>query len=203
MHPKPANHWFTPALNKLKLVKRHLERVWSKSHSNEDLKLLRTATNYHAAIVKAKRVCNSTLIASSLTNLHQLWHNVNKMLHRTSSPILPSYDSVGSLSQSFATFFSDKIHKLHSGLLSNHVRTSPHIPPPFTPPNFSSFTVVTIDEVSKLLSQSPDTNCELDPIPTSLLKQCSSIHLPTTTKIINLSLSTFLINLRIVLFILT
>jgi Endonuclease-reverse transcriptase len=43
MRPKPANHWFTAALNKLKLTKRHLERVWSKSHSNEDLKLLRTA----------------------------------------------------------------------------------------------------------------------------------------------------------------
>ena len=33
LHPKPANHWFTPALNKFKLTKRHLERVWSKSLS--------------------------------------------------------------------------------------------------------------------------------------------------------------------------
>lgn len=40
------------------------------------------------------------------------------------------------------------------------------------------------------MSQSPDTNCDLDPIPTSLLKQCSSVLLPTITKIINLSLST-------------
>ena len=190
-HPKPANHWFTPALNKLKRAKRHLERAWSKSHSTEDLKLLRTASNhYHAAIIKAKRVYNSTLIASSLTNPRRLWKNVNKILHRTSSPVLPSYDSVSSLSKSFATFFSDKIHKLHTGLLSNHARTSPHIPPPFTPPNFSSFTVVTVDDVSKLLSQSPDTNCDLDPIPTSLLKKCSSVLLPTITKIINLSLST-------------
>jgi hypothetical protein len=36
LRPKPANHWFTPALIKLKLAKRHLERVWSKSLSNED-----------------------------------------------------------------------------------------------------------------------------------------------------------------------
>ena len=65
MRPKPANYWFTPALNKLKLAKRLLERVWSKSHSIEDLKLLRTASNHcHAGIIKAKRVNNSTLIAS-------------------------------------------------------------------------------------------------------------------------------------------
>ena len=34
---------------------------------------------------------------------------------------------------------------------------------------------VTID-VSSLLSQSPNTNCELDPIPTSLFKQCSNVQ---------------------------
>jgi hypothetical protein len=50
--------------------------------------------------------------------------------------------------------------------------------------------LLTIDEVSKLLSQSPDTNCELDPIPTSLLKQCSSVLLPTITEISNQSIST-------------
>ena len=67
LHPKPANHWFTPALNKLKLTKRHLERVWSKSHSSEALKLLLTASNHHhTVIIKAKRVYNSTLIASGL-----------------------------------------------------------------------------------------------------------------------------------------
>ena len=188
---KPANHWFTSALNKLKLAKRHLERIWSRSHSSEDLKNLRSATNhYHAAIIKAKRTYNSTLISSSLTNPRQLWNNVNKILHRSSSPVLPSFTSLSSLSQSFATFFSDKIHKLHTSLLSHHSCTSPHHPPPFTPPSFSSFKTVTADEVSKLLSQSPDTNCDLDYIPTSLLKQCSHILLPTLIKVINLSIST-------------
>jgi len=37
---------------------------------------------------------------------------------------------------------------------------------------------------------SPDTNFDLDPIPTSFLKQCSHILLPTITNIINLPLST-------------
>jgi len=40
----------------LKLAKRHLERIWSRTHSFEDLKNLRSATNhYHAAIIKAKQ----------------------------------------------------------------------------------------------------------------------------------------------------
>jgi len=93
------------------------------------------------------------------------------------------------LCQSFANFFSDKIHRLHTSLLFNRIFTTSHVPPPFTPLNFSSFTCVITDEVSKLLSQSPDINCDLDPSPTSLLKQCS-ILLPTITNNINLSLST-------------
>ena len=188
---KPSNKWFTPALNKLKKAKRLLERVWSQSHSAEDLKFFRSATNrYHAAIIKAKRKFNSSLISSSRTNPRELWKSVNQLLHRSSAPTLPSSDSLKNLSQSFATFFSDKIHKLHTALLSNRACVSPHLPPPVTPPNFSSLNPINVDEVSKLLSQSPDTNCDLDPIPTSLLKQCSSVLLPTITQIINLSLST-------------
>ena len=48
-------------LEKLKLSKRRLERVWSRSHSSDDLKNFRSATNlYHAAIIKAD---NSSLIS--------------------------------------------------------------------------------------------------------------------------------------------
>jgi len=55
-------------------------------------------------------------------------------------------------------------------------------------PSFGTAFVSATDEVSKLLSQSPDTNCdldELDPIPTPLLKECFRILLPTITNIIN------------------
>jgi len=93
------------------------------------------------------------------------------------------------LCQPFANFFADKIHKLHTSLLINRMSTSPHFPPRFNPPNFSSFTCNTTDEVSKLLSQSFDTNSDLDHIPTSLMKQCSRILLTTINNIINLSLS--------------
>jgi hypothetical protein len=70
---KPANPWFTPALNKLKHACRSLQRVWLRSHSVEDLKLLRTATNhYHAAITNAKRDYFSNLITTNATNPRKL-----------------------------------------------------------------------------------------------------------------------------------
>jgi len=66
---KPRNIWYTLALKKLKLPKRHLDRIWSRTHSFEDLRNSRSATNYYrAAIIKAKRTYNSSLISFSSTN---------------------------------------------------------------------------------------------------------------------------------------
>jgi sugar-specific transcriptional regulator TrmB len=94
---KSPNPWFTPLLRKLKLAKRHLERIWSRSHSSDDMKNLRSATNhYHAAIIKAKSTYNSCLISSSISNSHQLWTNINKLLHRSTPLALPSCDSLSS-----------------------------------------------------------------------------------------------------------
>ena len=93
------------------------------------------------------------------------------------------------MSQSFATFFSDKIHKLHTSILLQGNLSSPHVDPPSPPADMLYFLPATFEEVSKLISQSPITNCDLDPIPASLLKQCASVLVPTITKIINLSLS--------------
>ena len=47
LRSKPSNPWFTPALQKLKSARRHFEKIWSRSRSTFDLKLLRSATNHY------------------------------------------------------------------------------------------------------------------------------------------------------------
>jgi len=88
----------------------------------------------------------------------------------------------------FATFFSHQILKLHSALKSSSTVSSPHIPPKNTPTILSSFSLISEDEVSRIISHSSNPFSDLDPIPTTLLKQCLSALLPTLTNIINLSL---------------
>ena len=90
----------------------------------------------------------------------------------------------------FATFFSDKVLEHHAGLESQSIHTSPHTMPNQVPSNLTFFSPVAREEVSKLISQSFNTFCDLDPIPTSILKQGLPILLPTITNIINLSLYT-------------
>ena len=184
--------WYNSFIHAFKSFRRRLERTYTRTHSTIDLKNLRSATNrYHNLLISAKKNYYSNLIASNRSNPRKLWNTVNGLFHRNSTKPLPQ--SISQLAESFANFFSEKISNIRIKLKSTMTdqTISPHYPsPPEAPSNFSCFTPATEEEVSKLLQSFPNKQCSLDPIPTSLLKQCSSLLLPTITKIINLSLLT-------------
>jgi len=153
--------------NKLKLAKRNLERrPICFPFLRRSLTNLRSATNhYHAAIIMNLQLISHFIqFYQSSSTLENCQH----ILHHSSLPALPSYDSRRLLSQSFAKLCSNLIHKLHTSLLINRTSAFPYFPPPFTPPNFSSLTCVTSAEVSMLLSHSPDTNRDFIPMPIHL-----------------------------------
>ena len=58
----------------------------------------------------------------------------------------------------------------------------------FVVPKLSQFTPVSIEEIQKIDLRSPSKSCMLDPIPTSLLKECKSELMPIIIKIVNLSI---------------
>jgi hypothetical protein len=178
-------------LSALKSARRHLEKTWLNSRSPDHLKLLRTATNkYHSAIITAKKTYNASLISASISNPRKLWNSINTLLDRKPTSHLPSSPSGKSLSQMFASFFSDKILTLHTALKSVTTNSSPHTLPRETPTSLDSFAPATEAEISKIIRNSSNAFCDLDPIPTSLLKQCLPTLLSTLTNIINLSLAT-------------
>ena len=73
-------------------------------------------------------------------------------------------------------FFTGKISKLHLSLTSNPATSSLHSPsPPATPPDFSLFTRASESEIHKILSNCPNKHSDSVPIPTWLLKECSSV----------------------------
>ena len=120
--------WITSEIIKLKSSRRRLERTYISSHSFLDFKILRTATNrYHKAISAAKKTYFSSRILSSLSNLRTLWKNISHVLHRNSNRTLSTSSPLSSLPQFFATYFSDKITKLHFNLQWNPSATPIHL----------------------------------------------------------------------------
>lgn len=98
------------------------------------------------------------------------------------------------LADEFATFFTTKIDTLHNDLLvkkkalndsvecvTDEVLTT-------SSTKFSSFTEMKIDYIKKLAATLFSKSCVLDPLPSSIIKQCTDLLLPTITNIVNLSL---------------
>ena len=76
-----------------------------------------------------------------------------------------------------------------SGLAIHRFHRFPTLsPPPTTHPTFT-FRPASESEISRILHNCPNNQSDSDPIPTWLLKQCSSVLTPIITNVVNLSLS--------------
>ena len=102
----------------------------------------------------------------------------------------PSSDSTA-LANSFANFFTNKIDKIHHGLVERRARVGSSIPDmTVCCVELRNFAEVTQEELKKFSKKPLSKSCELDPLPDADLKGCFTVLLPTITEIINLSLST-------------
>ena len=99
---------------------------------------------------------------------------------------LPEYENDEELANRFAKFFVDKIQKIRDGLDSY-----PLYNPPVHDMTFDMDAFYEIDEnmVKKVINKLQTKSCELDIIPTYILKDNIEKFLPTVAKIVDLSLA--------------
>jgi len=115
-------------------------------------------------------------------------HTVNKLLRRKSSSPLPSQvylvlTASQSSSRTKYPNFSSLSHKQYFYFI-------PILTYPSTEPsNFSSFKPASESEILRFKFNCPNKQCDSDPIPIWLLKECASVLIPTITNIVNLSLT--------------
>ena len=98
---------------------------------------------------------------------------------------LPKCDSKENLANQFAEFFIAKIQTIRDKLdnlqLYDHKDSSP--------PKLAKFEPLTEEEVRQIVKAMPSKCCDLDAVPTSLLKEALDLLLPTLVKLVNLSLA--------------
>ncbi|KAF0043690.1 hypothetical protein F2P81_005027 [Scophthalmus maximus] len=168
------------------------------SQNHEAYKIHLTA--YKDTLIAAKSAYFSTIFTDPCQNPRTLFSTVANLLKpRTNS--LPT--STPDLCNSILRFFTDKINIIKQSLspvsdppASTQAPTMApllHISPdPLTPPphcHLSQFDLVTLPEISKLISSSKSTTCSLDPLLTPLLKSCLPVLCPYITDLFNSSLS--------------
>ena len=138
---------------------------------------------------KAEQNFFLTSITENSSNYKCIYEICNHLPGRSKDSPLPPGISNKDLAVRFNNYFIEKIAKICSDLIGKWQQLPPYIEIPAPPgtQNFSNFQPITLPKLQKIILSTPNKNCELDPIPTSLLKQIVPSIVVLIADIINTS----------------
>ena len=159
-----------------------------KSRSQQDKDAYReVCNNYSMSLKNAKQRYYSDLIEECGGDTRKLFQVVRSLSNKPEENQLPPHDDPCKLADDFGEFFCWKVD-----LIRNDIDAITVVPPVLNVPapenKFEKFDVLPEEEVSDIVMGSSNASCQIDPIPTWLLKLCGSELIPLITKMINLSL---------------
>ena len=115
----------------------------------------------------------------------KLYSLVNGLMGRTSENPMPKGESDDQLEENFVDFFMEKIKKICDSLHDYDVYK-----PCFSESNkFSEFVPLSEQEVAAIIGKMASKSCEIDPIPTTLLKKVLPSVIGPITAIVNCSIT--------------
>ncbi len=189
---RPKVPWYDPCLKDLKRIRRKHERAWEKCKSDDELKsLFQQARNkYGAQLCYNKTHYFSGAVNSAKGDQKKLYSIISSLTVVKNSNPLPPHSDVYQLAQDFGNTFVNKIDNIRKDIEMQTIPHPPSLPQTTASKELSNFVPLTDEQVREMIFKCKSASCDLDPIPTDLLKQCIDILLPVLTKMINLSLST-------------
>ena len=131
-----------------------------------------------------------TSITENSSNYKHIYEICNHLLGRSKDSPLPPGIPNKDLAVRFNNYFIQKIANIHTDLIEKHQHLPPYPERPAPPgtQDLSDFQPVTLPKPQKIIQSTPNKNCDLDPIPTSLLKQILPSIIALIADIINSSL---------------
>ena len=187
---RPNTKWYNTNIRKAKVIRRRLERKKNKSNLQSDIGAGRAqAKLVNYLISEAKTDFNKTEVLKSKSDIKQLFHTCKRILNWVPDTEYPRDVPLQQLPENFSNFFYDKVVKINDSIsdalakeaiedLSDSSRDCPTL---------SDFRPATEKEITRAISDSSLASCELDPLPTQLVKNSPAI-IPWFTQIVNLSL---------------
>ena len=185
---RPKVPWFNDDIKQLKRQHRHLEKRAVKTDLPGDWNNYHKVRNQYSAFLKSARVnYYSNLIDQCAGDSRKLFRVVNSLCREPLETALPEHTDPTKLANEFGTFFLKKTKIIKENLDKFQVQELRLIR--VTPKeNLESFSALSIEEVSKIVGESSDASCLLDPVPTWLLKSFPDVLAPPITEMVNLSL---------------
>ena len=166
------------------------ERRFRKNGDESEKQLCDDAfMEWRALLEQSKRDHLSKVVDDNRQDSKKLFQTMNKLMNNRKSNPLPDYESPEELANEFSSFFKSKIDKIRLDF-SNEVDNAFRFDVSNVTCPLEAFKEVSLDDVRIMIDKSKDKFCDLDPLPTTLVKQCSDLLSPIIARIINLSLQT-------------
>ena len=187
---KRRDPWDTKEVLEAVRIKRRAERRFRKTRTDNDYRLFCEKRDiFNKTLQVSKTEYLSKVIVDNSRDPTSLFAHMNSIMHKKKENPLPETSSAKSLANDFNTFFKEKVDKIRDNFTQNQPSAFEN-DAPFAGPTLGQFEPLTENEVSLIIKSSKSKSCELDHLPTTLVKQCHAELIPVITRIVNLSLET-------------
>ena len=188
---RPNTQWYSDELHSSKRDRRRAERVYRRTGLEVRCQIYREKCSTTGKLLyKTKQDYFSSKIEECGSNDKQFFVLSNSLMGKQREVVLPSTASNTELANTFAKFFIDKVASIRDTLsqrISYNRERSLIEDIPFSGDPLHCFNNTTVDEVRKIIGKSANKSCELDPIPTNILKSHMDAVVPFICEIINTS----------------
>ena len=181
--------WYTSALRREKRARRRGERVAARTQLEVARQIVQNMyRRRNEQLVEAKSTYFTNKVKESKDDPKALFRLTRNMMGNSGDKILPVHTCKRKLANDFIAFFTNTILNIRSelGLTDTHIGGL--VTNCFSGVPLNTFMDATEAEIWNIIKLSPVKSCELDPLPTWLLKECKAELVPLITDIVNMSL---------------
>ena len=164
---------------------RRKEQIWHKQRTPQLWYSLKQMRNeYNRLLNRTKLNAISTRVSECKTDTKKLYNLIRYLTGTSTANPLPPSLSDEEMANEFADYFMNKIQSIRDSLETS----SKYLVSPGTMSHFSAFEPLSASEVKKIIFGMKTKTCEMDPIPTKLLKETPPSVIEPITNIVNTSL---------------
>ena len=188
---RPHAPWYTEALRREKRERRKCERTATRTLLTVDREIAEERyARRTVQIEQAKAAYYTSQIDKNKGDSKTLFKLTNSLMGKNGETILPTHLCDKTLADQFLFFFHNKIDNIRTGLCAIVDEPLVEIPDQsFNGVPLNCFSSVTLQEIRHIILKAPSKSCELDPLPSWLLKECVDELSPIVTSIVNASLN--------------
>ena len=180
--------WFNEDIKEQKQKVQRRERIWRKFKENHQwLAFKEEKQKYRGMLKEAKINTVSNLIMECYRDIRKLYQVIYNITDKHSINPLPDSDSDKELADTFACFFINKIRAIRDQL-NEHPKYNPQVNVKTTSMTLNKFNPMSAEDIMLIIKSMASKSCELDVVPTTLLKDILPYIIDTLVKIINVSL---------------